>query len=100
MKNMLYIVIGKKWNNKKELWEQEDQAYVPFKNKEKANNYKETLLDKYMKMKSYSPKYTIEGDYIDEEGPIPMQVSEITDKNGDLVYCVEILMIDLGKVIM
>lgn len=100
MKNMLYIVTNKKWNDKKEAWELDSRGYMPFKNKEKANDYKEKLLDEYMKMKSYSLKYTIEADYIDEEGSIPMQVSEIIDKNGDLVFLVEIMMIDLSKVIM
>ena len=100
MKNMLYMVIGKKWNDEKENWDFNEPRYTVFKNKEKANNFKEELLDKYMKTKSYSPKYTIDEEFRDEEGPIPILVNSIYDKHDDLVYCVEIYEVDLSKIVM
>ena len=102
-KNQLFIIFGGKV-------EEDDEyrvAYIEyfrepkyFKNKEKANNYIETLIDDYMKMKSYSLNYEIIEAYKDEDSQIEKYITDIRDKNDYTVFRIEMQVIDLNKVIM
>lgn len=102
MKNKLYIVYG---GNCKE-----DDDYnvcftdgltdpIPFKNREKADNYKESLLDGFMKSKSYSKNYEITEEY-EMNMPLKTKYVEIVDKHNYAVYRVEIIEVDLDKVVL
>ena len=54
----------------------------------------------YMKMKSYSPNYEIIEAYRDENTQLEKWITDIRDKNDYTVFRIEMLVIDLAKVIM
>lgn len=102
-KNQLFIIFGGKV--------EEDDDYnvkyieyfrepMCFKNKEKANAYVETLIDDYMKMKSYSLNYEIIEAYRDETSQIEKYITDIRDKNDYTVFRIEMMVMDLNKVVM
>lgn len=102
-KNQLFVVFGGKV-------EEDDEYNVTYleyfrepgyyKNKEKANDYVELLIDDYMKMKSYSPNYEIIEAYEDENTQLEKRIVDIRDKNDYTVFRIEMLILDLNKVIM
>ncbi len=102
-KNQLFVVFGGKV-------EEDDDYNVEYleyfrearyyKNKEKANDFVELLIDDYMKMKSYSPNYEIIESYKDENTALEKFITDIRDKNDYTVFRIEMLVIDLNKVIM
>lgn len=104
-KNQLFIVFGG------EFYEYDDGTgyYTKYyrepkyyKNKEKANEYVELLIDDYMKMKSYSHNYKIMDKRKDEEENTPLEkyITDIRDKEDYAVFRIEMTVIDLSKVIM
>lgn len=102
-KNQLFVVFGGKV-------EEDDNYNVEYleyfrepryyKNKEKANDYVELLIDDYMKMKSYSQNYEITEAYLDENTQLEKRIVDIRDKNDYTVFRIEMLILDLNKVIM
>jgi hypothetical protein len=102
-KNYLYVIFG----GKVEEDEEYNVTYIDYpsepryyKNKEKANDYVELLIDHYMKMKSYSQNYEIIEAYRDENTQLEKWITDIRDKNDYTVFRIEMLVIDLSKVIM
>jgi hypothetical protein len=102
-KNYLYVIFG----GKVEEDEEYNVTYIDYpsepryyKNKEKANDYVELLIDYYMKMKSYSQNYEIIEAYRDENTQLEKWITDIRDKNDYTVFRIEMLVIDLSKVIM
>lgn len=103
MKNRLFVVYGGNC-------EESDEGFVsftngltdpiPFKNKEKADNYKETLLDGFMKTKSYSQNYEITEEDEIVGAPVKTKFVEILNKRNRSVYRVEILEVDLDKIVL
>ena len=102
-KNQLFVVFGGKveedddYNVKYLEYFREPRYY---KNKEKANGYVELLIDYYMKMKSYSPNYEIIEAYRDENTQLEKWITDIRDKNDYTVFRIEMIVIDLSKVVM
>lgn len=102
-KNQLFVVFGG-------TVEEDDDYNVEYlkyfrepryyKNKEKAEDYVELLLDDYMKMKSYSPNYEIIESYKDENTALEKFITDIRDKNDYTVFRIEMIVIDLTKIIM
>ena len=100
-KNQLFIIFGGKV-------EEDDEyrvAYTEyfrepkyFKNKEKANNYIEVLLDDYRK--SYSLNCETVETYKDETSHVEKYITDIRDKNNYTVFRVEMMVLDLDQVIM
>ena len=102
-KNQLFIIFGGKVEEDDEyrvVYTEYFREPKYFKNKEKANNYIETLIDDYMKMKSYSLNYEIIEAYKDEGSQIEKYITDIRDKNDYTVFRIEMQVIDLNKVIM
>ena len=102
-KNQLFIIFGGKVNEDDEyhvVFTEYFREPMYFKNKEKANNYIETLIDDYMKMKSYSLNYEITETYKDESSQIEKYITDIRDKYNYTVFRIEMQVIDLNKVIM
>lgn len=102
-KNYLYVIFG----GRVEEDEEYNVTYIDYpsepryyKNKEKANDYVELLIDYYMKMKSYSQNYEIIEAYKDENTQLEKWITDIRDKNDYTVFRIEMLVIDLAKVIM
>lgn len=102
-KNYLYVIFG----GRVEEDEEYNVTYIDYpsepryyKNKEKANDYVELLIDYYMKMKSYSQNYEIIEAYRDENTQLEKWITDIRDKNDYTVFRIEMLVIDLSKVIM
>ena len=102
-KNYLYVIFG----GRVEEDEEYNVTYIDYpsepryyKNKEKANDYVELLIDYYMKMRSYSPNYEITEAYRDENTQLEKWITDIRDKNDYTVFRIEMLVIDLSKVIM
>jgi hypothetical protein len=102
-KNQLFIVFGGKveedddYNVKYLEYFREPRYY---KNKEKANDFVELLIDDYMKMKSYSQNYEIIEAYKDENTILEKWITDIRDKNDYTVFRIEMTVLDLNKVIM
>ena len=102
-KNQLFIVFGGKveedddYNVKYLEYFREPRYY---KNKEKANDFVELLIDDYMKMKSYSQNYEIKEAYKDENTILEKWITDIRDKNDYTVFRIEMTVLDLNKVIM
>lgn len=71
-----------------------------YKNKEKALDYVELLLDDYMKTKSYSPNYEITETYKDNNSVLEKLITDIRNKYDYTVFRVEMLILDLNEVIM
>ena len=102
-KNQLFVVFGG-------LVEEDDDYNVTYlkyyrepryyKNKEKAEDFVELLIDDYMKMKSYSQNYEIIEAYKDENTALEKWITDIRDKNDYTVFRIEMLVIDLAQVIM
>ena len=102
-KNQLFVVFGGKV-------EEDDDYNVTYteyfrepvyhKNKDKAESYIDVLIDDYMKMKSYSPNYEIIEAYRDENTQLEKWITDIRDKNDYTVFRIEMIVIDLSKVIM
>lgn len=100
MKNSLYVVYGGYWDKDNNCFTQPNNiAITTFKNREKAENCVDRLLEGYMRLKSYSMNYKIEETYTDYR-PLKTSITDITDKHGDIVYSVEVVEIDLRKTIM
>ena len=102
-KNYLYVIFG----GRVEEDEEYNVTYIDYpsepryyKNKEKANDYVELLIDYYMKMKSYSQNYEIIEAYRDENTQLEKWITDIRDKDDYTVFRIEMLVIDLAKVIM
>ncbi len=102
-KNYLYIIFG----GKVEEDDDYNVTYVDYnrepryyKNKEKAEDYIELMIDDYMKMKSYSQNYEIIEAYKDENTQLEKWITDIRDKNDYTVFRIEMLIIDLSQVIM
>ena len=102
-KNQLFVVFGGKV-------EEDDDYNVTYleyfrepryyKNKEKAEDYVELLIDDYMKMKSYSQNYEITDQYKDDNTQLEKYFIDIRDKNDYTVFRIEMIVVDLNKVIM
>lgn len=102
-KNQLFVVFGGKV-------EEDDDYNVTYleyfrepryyKNKEKAEDYVELLIDDYMKMKSYSQNYEITDQYKDDNTQLEKYFIDIRDKNDYTVFRIEMIVIDLNAVIM
>jgi hypothetical protein len=102
-KNQLFIIFGGKVNEDDEyhvVYTEYFREPKYFKNKDKANNYIETLIDDYMKMKSYSLNYEIIEAYKDESSQIEKYITDIRDNNDYTVFRIEMQVIDLNQVIM
>ena len=102
-KNNLYVIFGGKVNEDDDYNVEYTEYFrepMYFKNKEKANNYVDTLIDDYMKMRSYSLNYEIIEAYKDETSQIEKYITDIRDKNDYTVFRIEMLVLDLSKVIM
>ena len=101
-KSKAYVVYGGKWNIEENQFNDinEIKNYTVFKNREKAEEQVDKLLDGYMKMKSYSMKYTIENSYEADYEPIKTFITNITDKKGDIVFSAELKEIDLSNIIL
>ena len=102
-KNQLFVIFGGKVEededfNVKYLDYNREPRY--YKNKEKAEDYIEVLIDDYMKMKSYSQNYEITEAYKDENTALEKWITDIRDKNDYTVFRIEMTIIDLNKVIM
>jgi hypothetical protein len=102
-KNYLYVIFG----GRVEEDDDYNVTYIDYpsepryyKNKEKANSYVELLIDYYMKMKSYSQNYEIIEAYRDENTQLEKWITDIRDKNDYTVFRIEMLVIDLSKVVM
>ena len=102
-KNYLYVIFGGRVEEDDEY----NVTYIDYpseprfyKNKEKAKEYVEILIDFYMKMKSYSQNYEIIEAYKDENTQLEKWITDIRDKNDYTVFRIEMLTIDLNKVIM
>lgn len=102
-KNYLYVIFGGRVEEDDEY----NVTYIDYpseprfyKNKEKAKEYVEILIDFYMKMKSYSQNYEIIEAYKDENTQLEKWITDIRDKNDYTVFRIEMLAIDLSKVIM
>lgn len=102
-KNYLYVIFSGKveedddYNVKYLEYNREPRCY---KNKEKAEDYVELLIDDYMKMKSYSPNYEITERYKDENTQLERYFVDIRDKDDYTVFRIEILVLDLAEIIM
>jgi hypothetical protein len=102
-KNQLFVVFGGKveedddYNVKYLEYFREPRYY---KNKEKAEDYVELLIDDYMKMKSYSQNYEITDQYKDDNTQLEKYFIDIRDKNDYTVFRIEMIVVDLNKVIM
>lgn len=102
-KNQLFVVFGGRV-------EEDDDYNVTYleyfrepryyKNKEKAEDYVELLIDDYMKMKSYSQNYEITDQYKDDNTQLEKYFIDIRDKNDYTVFRIEMIVMDLNKVIM
>ena len=101
-KSKAYIVYGGKWDIEENQFKDLDEIknYTVFKNRDKAEEQVDKLLDSYMKMKSYSMKYTIESSYEADYEPIKTFITNITDKKGYIVFSVEMKEVDLSNIIM
>ena len=102
-KNQLFVVFGGRVDedddyNVKYLEYFREPRY--YKNKEKAEDYVELLIDDYMKTKSYSQNYEIIDAYLDENTQLEKWITDIRDKNDYTVFGIEMIVIDLSKVIM
>ena len=102
-KNYLYVIFGGKVEEDDEYnvtyidYNREPRYY---KNKEKAHDYVELMIDDYMKMKSYSQNYEIIEAYKDENTQLEKWITDIRDKNDYTVFRIEMLIIDLAQIIM
>lgn len=100
-KNQLFVIFGGKVKEDDE-YRVEYTEYSTwakyFKNKEKANNYIEVLLDDYRK--SYSLNCETVETYKDETSHIEKYITDIRDKNNYTVFRVEMMVLDLDQVIM
>ena len=102
-KNQLFVVFGGKveedddYNVKYLEYFREPRYY---KNKEKAEDYVELLIDEYMKMKSYSQNYEITDQYRDYNTQLEKYLIDIRDKNDYTVFRIEMIIMDLSQVIM
>jgi len=102
-KNYLYVIFSGKveedddYNVKYLEYNREPRYY---KNKEKAEDYVELLIDDYMKMKSYSPNYEITERYKDENTQLERYFVDIRDKEDYTVFRIEMLILDLAEIIM
>lgn len=102
-KNQLFVIFGGKVNEDDDYNVEYTEYFREpkyFKNKEKANNYVEVLIDDYMKMKSYSLNYEIIEAYKDESSQLEKYITDIRDKNDYTVFRIEMTVIDLSQVIM
>ena len=102
-KNQLFIIFGGKVNEDDEyhvVYTEYFREPLCFKNKEKAKAYIETLIDDYMKMKSYSLNYKIIEAYRDSTSQIEKYITDIRDKYDYTVFRVEMQVIDLNNIIM
>ena len=102
MKNKLYVVYGGQCEETEEgciYFTKDLTDPIPFKNKDKADSYKEELIDKFMKTKSYSPNYSIT-DGINLDTPVKTTIVDVLNKQQFAVYRVETLEIDLSKIIL
>ena len=102
-KNQLFVIFGGKVEedddyNVKYLGYFREPRY--YKNKEKAEDYVELLIDDYMKMKSYSQNYEITDQYKDDNTQLEKYFIDIRDKNDYTVFRIEMIVMDLNKVIM
>ena len=102
-KNQLFIIFGGRVDedddyNVKYLEYFREPKY--FKNKDKALTYVDTLLDDYMKTKSYSPNYEITEEYKDENTQLEKYITDIRNKYDYTVFRVEMVVIDLQDIIM
>ena len=102
-KNQLFVVFGGKveedddYNVKYLEYFREPRYY---KNKDKAEDYVELLIDDYMKTKSYSQNYEIIDAYLDENTQLEKWITDIRNKYDYTVFRIEMIVIDLNKVIM
>ena len=102
-KNQLFVVFGGKVEEDEDYNVTYTEYYREpryYKNKEKANAYVELLIDDYMKMKSYSLNYEIIEAYKDENTALEKYITDIRDKNDYTVFRIEMVIIDLNKVVM
>ena len=102
-KNQLFVVFGGRVDedddyNVKYLEYFREPRY--YKNKEKAEDYVELLIDDYMKTKSYSQNYEIIDAYLDENTQLEKWITDIRNKYDYTVFRIEMVIIDLNKVIM
>lgn len=100
--NNLYVIFGGRCNEDDDynVYYKDYTPYTVFKNKEKAHQHIEKLIDDFMKMKSYSLNYEIIEAYKVEDAPIETYFTDIRDKNDYTVFRIEMTIIDLNKVIM
>ena len=102
-KNQLFIIFGGKvtedddYNVKYLEYFREPRYY---KNKDKAEDYVELLIDDYMKTKSYSQNYEIIDAYLDENTQLEKWITDIRNKYDYTVFRIEMVIVDLNKVIM
>ena len=102
-KNQLFVVFGGRVDedddyNVKYLEYFREPRY--YKNKEKADDYVELLIDDYMKTKSYSQNYEIIDAYLDENTQLEKWITDIRNKYDYTVFRIEMVIIDLNKVVM
>ena len=102
-KNQLFVVFGGRVDedddyNVKYLEYFREPRY--YKNKEKAEDYVELLIDDYMKTKSYSQNYEIIDAYLDENTQLEKWITDIRNKYDYTVFRIEMVIIDLNKVVM
>ena len=102
-KNQLFVVFGGRVDedddyNVKYLEYFREPRY--YKNKEKAEDYVELLIDDYMKTKSYSQNYEIIDAYLDENTQLEKWITDIRNKYDYTVFRIEMIIIDLNKVVM
>ena len=102
-KNQLFVVFGGRVDedddyNVKYLEYFREPRY--YKNKEKAEDYVELLIDDYMKTKSYSQNYEIIDAYLDENTQLEKWITDIRNKYDYTVFRIEMVIVDLNKVIM
>lgn len=102
MKNQLIIVYGAKTEEDRDgyITYKEHTEPIAFKNKDKANLYKETIIDEFMKTKSYSHNYTIDEEYQVRDSVIKTYHTDILNKYEECVYRVVIMIIDLTNMVM
>lgn len=103
MKNELFLVFGGRYNSEKSDYDDLENVrgtIKTFKNKDIALKYADTLIDGYMKTKSYSSNYQI-CDWIKPiDSILDISICDIINKKDETVYSVEIQKIDLSKIIM
>lgn len=102
-KNQLFIIFGGKVDEDEDYNVRYlDYCREPryYKNKEKAQDYVELLIDDYMKMKSYSPNYEITDQYKDDNTQLERYFVDIRNKDDYTVFRIEMIVIDLNQVIM